>query len=230
MHAVCQPCPNLGTLKAISKQLFFFPVKIQWLIGRHVLDFCLAEISNLFSFSTSLLTEGYLLEDCDKIFPKLHENWSDLQSRTHRAMQMTFWKVWLRLEYAVHNCTNIVCTILLGWIIIRKKSFLWIHEKRDCLKYAKKKLNKLENSFVEEILWTDRTKMELLSLNCTSYIWGKKGDAFEEKKSCQLLSIGVALLCFGFMWQPVAQEILGGWKEKCVQLNINITSKLMFQS
>lgn len=55
---------------------------------------------------------------------------------------------------------------------------------------------------------TDEVKTEHSDHNHQRYIWRKKKEQYLiKRKPCQLLSIGVALLSFGVVWQQVAQEL-----------------------
>lgn len=76
-----------------------------------------------------------------------------------------------------------------------------------CLKYAAQQFDKPENfwNFLE-VLWTHEQKLNSLPTTAKDAFGENQGKHLKKRTPCQLLSMGVDLLYFLNMWQPVAEE------------------------
>ncbi|XP_029654601.1 uncharacterized protein LOC115228069 [Octopus sinensis] len=64
------------------------------------------------------------------------------------------------------------------------------------LKYAKKILLK-DDDFLNNIIWSDETKIEIFGHNYTSYVWRKSEDEYRPKIPYQQLNMEVAVYAMG---------------------------------
>ena len=89
----------------------------------------------------------------------------------------------------------------------RRTPLLRERHKKAQLEFAKTHLNKLK-SFWENVLWTDKTKLELFSKAHHLYVYRKQNEAFKEKNTFLTVKnrggsvIFWGLLCYLWHWVP----------------------------
>lgn len=89
--------------------------------------------------------------------------------------------------------------------VMRKKPFLKSSHKESRLAYAKRHLDKPE-SFWNNILWTDETKIELFGHNQKRFTWRKKNTAFHQKNILPTVKFGGGSI---MLWGCVASSGTG---------------------
>lgn len=133
-------------------------------------------------------------------------------------MQRMCQKVQLMLDYLQVTVQLCLCS---SGVCMRElpegKAFLQSHHRSHCLNYAKQTLDKPE-TFWNEVLWIDETKVQLFGNSHKEQIW---------KGKVKHLKLANSLLCAGWLYYGVCVAVAGIRNTVCNELAKSLSLSLM---